>query len=104
MSSDAGALLFVAFIALAIWVWVRGERRAVEHIEQWAADSGYRVGMVQRRWLWKGRFFMRATRYQRVYDVSFVDKNGHVRGAQVRVGNWLLGALVGEVRVDWDGP
>jgi hypothetical protein len=96
--------LFLGFVVLSLVIWYRGDQRSARIVHEWAERHGYAVSSLRRKWLWPGRFLFRSTSIQRVYDVTVIDKNGRYLHAQVRVGNWFLGALLDEVRVEWIDP
>ena len=90
----------LAMLALVVWMQIRGHQRSKAHIQAWAAQNGLRVESMQRRWNPFGPFMFKSNA-QRVYDVTFVDGAGRARPAFVRVGGFIGGSLVADVRVAW---
>lgn len=88
------------FLAVYVWMQIMGNGRSKAHIQTWAAQNGLRVDTIQFRWNPFGPFLFKS-RAQRVYDVTFVDGAGRHRPAIVRVGGFIGGSLVDDVRVVW---
>jgi hypothetical protein len=58
------------------------------------------VTSIRRRWF-LGPYWYRASRSQRVYDVTIKTKTADHRYAVVRVGGWILGSLAEKVDAEW---
>ncbi|HEV2891100.1 MAG TPA: hypothetical protein VGX28_12065 [Frankiaceae bacterium] len=95
------ALGVVVLIALSLALEHHGDRVSREHLEAWAAQEGYTLLDVRRRYA-TFRFFFRS-KAQRVYELTAVHDATHAhRSGAAKVGGYFLGAMTPDVDVEWD--
>jgi hypothetical protein len=89
--------LFFAIALLAVAFQGFGDARCRRYLQAWAAENGYVLDRITRRWLTL-RFFLRS-REQRVYEIEGHDANGNAFVADAKVGGYFLGSLSDRVEV-----
>ncbi len=92
------AVAFFFVVALAVVAFQGyGDKRCRSYLQAWAAEHGYVVDRITRRWL-TVRFFFRS-KEQRVYEIEGRDAYGNPFVADALVGGYFLGSLSDRVEV-----
>jgi hypothetical protein len=84
----------------AMWVLIRLARMpgCRQLIEEWCLDHHLRLVDMERRWFWKGPFFL-SPNGTIVYYITTRDPMGQVKHFWARCGHWLFGMLAPELRI-----
>ena len=94
------AVLAVAGLVVASMMWQFS--RGSGMLEEWAAESGYRIVDSQYRMLARGPFFWTTSKGQSVYRITVADAQGRTRSGYARCGSFFLGLWSDKVEVRWD--
>lgn len=93
-------ILMVVLIPLALrWRF----RRSKELLGRWAKTNGFDILAWERRWFFKGPFFVRSSNDQMIFHVTVENAEGKIRSGYVRVGGWFRGLFSDQISVRWDG-
>jgi hypothetical protein len=98
-------LIYLILISCAVvysYVWSDYQNgRSVDMLTSWAFANDYLLITFERRYFFKGPFFLSFDPGQMVYFVEIQLKNGKVKPAYVKCGHPLFGMLVDEVEIKW---
>ncbi|HSI13484.1 MAG TPA: hypothetical protein VK961_15680 [Chthoniobacter sp.] len=95
-----GIVVFAMIVCGFVWLGIRLASLPSHRdlIGKWCSAHGLRLAAMEKRWFWKGPFFF-SPNGTVVFYVTAYDRSGTERHLWVRVGHWLFGILVPELRV-----
>jgi hypothetical protein len=95
--------LLVLVIAATFWTSWRRVGRAKEVLAACLEKDGYSLVSADPRALLQGPFTWTSGGAQVVYRIEVMRSGGESRSGWAKVGSWLVGLLVNQVDIRWDG-
>ena len=104
MNNNASLICLPIVIVFSLVLWLISSQEGGRILREWAAAHAYDLVEASYCSFFKGPFFLRSTKSQRVYRFVVRDQaTGATRSGWARCGNWFWGVWgANDIKVIWE--